>query len=82
VPAPPFACELETAPGLLSGADVLASLNARDFRSKYIANLDVTQIPAPGYHPATVTALKRRDLATILPHNMFLRLGTKTATRR
>lgn len=50
-PVLPFVCELRAGPGPLTGADVLAGLNARDFRSVHIPTLHATSISYPGYHP-------------------------------
>jgi uncharacterized protein (TIGR02996 family) len=52
-PVHPFICEVETTRRLMTGADVLGALKAREFRSQYIRALDVTTIPFPGYHPGT-----------------------------
>jgi uncharacterized protein (TIGR02996 family) len=51
-PVHPFICELKAESRPLSGADVLASLRPRAFRSCYIEALDATSIPYPGYHPS------------------------------
>ena len=51
-PVHPFICELKAESRPLGGADVLASLRPRAFRSRYIEALDATSIPYPGYHPS------------------------------
>ncbi|HEV8379908.1 MAG TPA: hypothetical protein VGP99_13740, partial [Tepidisphaeraceae bacterium] len=50
-PIHPFICQLKTDRHPLRGADILAALQPRAFRSKYIKTLDATDIPYPGYHP-------------------------------
>lgn len=52
-PTHPFVCELAVGGRPLVGADVLAALKARDFRSQHIRTLDAAEIPAPGYQPGT-----------------------------
>ena len=52
-PVFPFICEYPNGSNLLTGANVLAALKSRNFRSKYIESLDATAIPYPGYNPGT-----------------------------
>ena len=54
LPVHPFLCELSVDRRPLTGADVLAAVKARQFRSGYIRNLEATTIPYPGYHPFRV----------------------------
>jgi hypothetical protein len=50
-PVLPFMCELESAKRPLTGIEILAGLNVRDFRSAHIPSIDATRIAYPGYHP-------------------------------
>jgi hypothetical protein len=50
-PVHPFVCELKTDRLKLTGADVPAALNVRDFRSEHIADLEATYIFAVGRSP-------------------------------
>ncbi len=52
-PVHPFICELGTERETLTGADVLAALKPRNFRSEHITDLNETEIPYPGYNPGT-----------------------------
>lgn len=52
-PVHPFACELMTSHGHLTGGDVISALRAQNFRSDHIQTLRATSIPFPGYHPGT-----------------------------
>jgi uncharacterized protein (TIGR02996 family) len=52
-PVHPFVCELGVDRWPLTGADVLAALKARHFRSAHTRTLNATTIPYPGYHPGT-----------------------------
>jgi len=63
-PVHPFVCELKTDRPKLTGADVLAALNVRAFRSEHIADLEVTYIPYPGYHPGTDNDELHNDVAS------------------
>src|SRR5262245_8413539 len=53
-PLLPFLCEERKKGGPLTGASVLASLQATDFHSEHIRDLHATTIPYPGYQPYTV----------------------------
>jgi len=66
VPVHPFICELRPQRGPLTGGDVLKALTARDFRSRYIQNLELTRIPYPGYHPGDGTGTDNDEI-----HNDF-----------
>ena len=52
-PVHPFICEFTTKHEAITGADVLAALKPRNFRSEHIDNLNATEIPYPGYNPGT-----------------------------
>lgn len=52
-PVHPFICECTTEHDAMTGAEVLAALKPRNFRSEHIATLNATEIPFPGYHPNT-----------------------------
>ncbi len=65
-PAHPFIGELKSGQRPLTGADVLASLRARDFRGKYIPSLEATSIPFPGDHPGHGTGVENDEI-----HNDF-----------
>jgi uncharacterized protein (TIGR02996 family) len=62
----PFICELRPKRGPLTGADVIAALKARNFRSRYIRNLDAQRIAYPGYHPGDGKGFHNDDI-----HNDF-----------
>src|SRR5262249_34954006 len=65
-PLHPFVCQLKSERRPLTGADVLAALRPRDFRSRYIQTLEATSIPFPGYHPGDGNDIKNDEI-----HNGF-----------
>jgi uncharacterized protein (TIGR02996 family) len=62
----PFLCEHAGRRRPATGADVLASLKARDFRSRHVATLDATSIPYPGFHPGDLQSIDNDEI-----HNDF-----------
>ena len=50
-PVYPFICEWKTGSRKATGAQVLAALKPRNFRSRYIPTLETTRIAFPGYNP-------------------------------
>ena len=65
-PLHPFVCQLKSERRPLTGADVLAALRPRDFRSRYIQTLEATSIPFPGYHPGDGNDIENDEI-----HNGF-----------
>ena len=65
-PVHPFLCELNPPSRPLTGADVLASLKARNFHSKHIPTLNATTIEYPGYNPGDGTRVENDEI-----HNDF-----------
>lgn len=62
-PVLPFLCELRAGRTPLTGVDVIAGLNARNFRSEHIPTLRSTRIAYPGYHPHTENDEIHNDFA-------------------
>jgi hypothetical protein len=52
-PIHPFICELADEHSPLTGADIVAALQVRNFRSEHIRTLDAPSLSFPGYHPDT-----------------------------
>jgi len=48
-----FMCEISAERVPLTGADILAAVKPREFRSEHIEDLNATAIPYPGYNPGT-----------------------------
>lgn len=65
-PVHPFICELKTKRRPLTGTVILAALQARSFRSRYIQTLEATRIAFPGYHPGDGTTTENDEI-----HNDF-----------
>ncbi len=63
-PVHPFICESGTERRPVTGRDVLQSLKARQFNSRYIETLDATQIPFPGYNPGDGTTIENDEIHT------------------
>jgi len=76
-PVHPFICQLKNRWGPLTGVDILAALRPRDFRSRFIQNLEATSIPFPGYHPGDGSSIENDEIHNDFAEQHVFQTGNK-----